>query len=573
MILQALNDLYDRIPDAPPYGFARKPVSFTLLLDARGQLLDVQDERTPEAKRLVPKSLIVPDIMQKRAVNVLPNLACDNSAYVLGRDNKDNPRRAELCFASFRRLHRRLANDLCQPAANAAAAFLDSWEPERAIGLKQADELLGGGNIVFRLQGAHEYLHDLPSVAEWWQRFLDEDGEAGVAECLVTGRTARIARLHPAIKGVRGCQTTGGSLVSFNLDAFESYGKQQNRNAPIGRAAAFRYVSAVNWLLDRRNDRVVQIGDATTVFWTAKPSPVEDVFGDLLNTPEDLSRLETLEAILNTVARGRHPPELGDGSTPFYVLGLSPNAARISVRFWLMSSAEEILRRVARHFEDLRIVQRWPSDRALPPLWLLLRQLAARGDDQNIAPLLAGATTRAILGGGAYPAMLLECAIRRIRAHDDGGQRGGDAVSYLRASLIKAYLNRKLRLHNRKEVTVSLDPTRTDPAYRLGRLFAVLEIVQRDALGDPGASITDRYYSSASATPAVVFPRLIRLSQHHLGKLDSPHRISRERLIQDICDGLAAFPAHLGLEDQGLFALGYYHQKKNVYTKKDAKGE
>ena len=566
MILQALNELYARIPGSPEYVYATKPVSFTFVLDRNGALVDVQDERSAEGKRPAPKRLDVPDILQRRSVKIMPNLACDNSAYVLGRDDKENPERARLCFESFKALHARLAQDVPQPATTAVAAFLATWDPARTDELKYKEDLVGGANICFRLSGTREYLHDAPGVAAWWRSYVGSQKAGVVGQCLISGLQQPIAKLHPPVKGVRDAQTMGAGIVSFNLEAFESYGKEQNLNAPVGEEAAFRYAVALNHLLARDSRRRIQIGDATTVFWTEKPEPIEDVFGLLIHPPEDADQNARLIALLHAVRAGLHPPEMGNPSTKFYILGLSPNGPRLAVRFWLVSSVEEIAQRVARHFEDLRIIPQWPSDRPYSPLWLLLKQTAVQGKDENIPPTLAGAAMRSILTGTLYPRMLLQAVVRRIRAEE------GD-VSYLRVSLIKACLNRQFRNEgNREEVPVSLDMNRKEPAYRLGRLFAVLEKVQADALGDPNATITDRFYAAASATPAVVFPRLVRLSQHHLAKLEGGLRVVREKLVQEIADALDGFPPHLGLEDQGLFAIGYYHQKKDLYTKKEAKG-
>jgi CRISPR-associated protein Csd1 len=570
MIIQALSDLYEAIPDVPRYGYARKPVSFTLLLDDTGNLIEIQDERSTEGNRVIPKYLNVPDVPKNRTSGIQPNLACDNASYVFGCNGKGSDARAVMCLNSFRELHAHLATEVDDPSTRAVRRFLESWDPEQITGLTYREDILAGGNLVFRRLGTHVHLHDVPGVAEWWWQHVQEELGEKRGQCLVTGKRCTIPLLHPGIKGVRDAQATGAGIVNFNLKAFESYGKKQNHNAPVGYEQVLRYTTSLNWLLNIENNRKKQIGDATTVFWTAKPAPIESLFGELLDPPEDAEINQRLGAILDGMREGRISEDLGDVHTPFYVLGLSPNAARLSVRFWLVSTINEVARRIAEHVQDLHIIPQWPSDeqRPFPPLWLLLRQTAVQGKSENVSPILAGSMMQAILSGKPYPLSLLQSVIQRVRA-----DASTDRVNYLRAALIKASLNRRYRANQQEEITVALDVERKDPGYCLGRLFAVLEIVQRDAVGDPNSSITDRYYAGASANPAVSFPRLIRLSQHHLAKLDPGPRIGRERAIQAIADQIDEFPRFLALNEQGLFALGYYHQKKALYTKKTTNTE
>jgi CRISPR-associated protein Csd1 len=360
-------------------------------------------------------------------------------------------------------------------------------------------------------------------------------------------------------------------LVSFNEPSFCSYGKEQGANAPVSEAAAFAYCNALNLLLGRDRQRL-QIGDATTVFWTDQPktgsdeAPADELVSFLLDTakqqPQDPVLKEQIRRALEKAANGQlAKDDLGDAATPFYILGLSPNASRLSVRFWMQSTLGEITERLQRHIRDMAIVRQWDEtakhpDPEIPSVWQLLRQTARESKD--IPPLLGGALMQAILGGGDYPDALASAILRRIKADRD--------INYLRACALKAWLVR----NHQQPIKPMLDETNTNPGYLLGRLFAALEKAQQDALGDVNAGIRDRFYASASSTPRAVFPRLLKTYSHHVAKLEGGQKVVREKLVQDVLAPIQTFPAHLTLEAQGLFALGYYHQRKAFFTRKDA---
>ena len=389
---------------------------------------------------------------------------------------------------------------------------------------------------------------------------------------LVTGEILPIDRLaEPAIKGVNGARPSGAKLASFNLDAFKSYGKKQTYNAPVSKKATFQYCNALNALLGgRQSDRHrVVIGDATTVFWTERKTVTESLFARFLSgdIESDLNA-ETeqapvlhahLEAFLEVIRKGDGAPvdeALGDNpSTKFFILGLSGNVARLAVRFWHVGTIAQMLDRLRTHFEALSIQQSCARDPEFPSPRALLSQTAR--ETKDVPPLLSGALMRAILNASPYPLALYSAVIRRFRADH--------TVNYLRAAIIKAILTRNFN----KTITVNLDTERTDPAYLLGRLFAALEKTQKDALPGINATIRGRFYSAASATPGVVFPRLLRIYQHHLAKLDGARKVTRDRLLQSIHAPLKSYPAHLNLEEQGLFAIGYYHQRQAFFTKKE----
>ena len=557
MILQGLKEYYDRKAADPdsgiaPLGWERKEIPFLIVLAEDGSLVRVEDTQETVGKKKRAKPFLVPQSV-KRSSGVAANLLWDNVEYVSGVVCKGKPDRVAAQHADFLS---RLASLSGCPSVDSILAFLKSPDfRERLDGQSAWKEATESCAFVsFQIAG-----HDVPVFREP-DVIARIDALAGDSEttsvCLVSGERDTIADLHPAIKGVLGTNTTGGNIVAFNFPAASSFGKSQGFNAPVGRRAAFQYTTALNTLLGKDSRQKMQVGDATTVFWSSEKSTLEDEFADLFREPQkdDPDRgVDAVERLLGSVRSGAYVHE--GGTARFYVLGLSPNAARIAVRFWHEGTVAEMEKRFADWFESLRIVH-GPKDREHLSLWRLLCSIAPLGKSENVPPNLAGAVMRSILDGTPMPASLLPAAIVRIKAERD--------ITYPRAKLIKAFLNRN---HERK-LTVSLDKNNTDVGYRLGRLFAVLEKIQQAAI-NPTATIRDRFYASASATPAAVFGNLMRLSGHHLSKLDADKkglRIWLEKQVEEIVSGLSAFPAHLSLEEQGMFAIGYYHQRS---AKKD----
>ncbi|MGE4290685.1 MAG: type I-C CRISPR-associated protein Cas8c/Csd1 [Desulfovibrio sp.] len=569
MILQALCEYYDRLRADPASGvaepgFAPQNVHFAIEISSEGELLRLIDLRDREGKRLVPRRMLLPSLGIKRASGILANFLWDNASYTLGLDAKGKPERTRQCFEAFAKQTAELCAGLDDPGVAALRAFLASWSPEQAAERFKAEEI-EGANFVFRLTGENAFLHERPALRKAWNDRVSSAGIAGTM-CLVTGRTAPPARLHPAIKGVRGAQSSGAALVSFNLDAFTSYGKEQNYNAPMSEDAAFAYTTALNHLLRYENNHKLQLGDASTVFWTERESPVEHFLAAFMGNagPQDESAeeggdVQAVHDFLDAVRQGRMPDIMDEPDMRFYILGLAPNAARISVRFWHVDSVAGFLDKLGAHFRALEIA-RHDNDRDFPPVWMLLRTIAAQGKEENIPAPLAAGLMRAVLTGADYPRALLGVLLMRIRADK--------IINYLRAALIKACLVRNHHL----EVTVALDRERKDEAYRIGRLFAMLELAQIKAIG-PGAGIRDRFYGAASTTPLTVFPRLLQLYGHHLQKLRKGefggYAVSIDRELVDILSEINCFPCHFGMEQQGLFALGYYHQRKDFFTKRE----
>ncbi|POQ98712.1 type I-C CRISPR-associated protein Cas8c/Csd1 [Alkalispirochaeta sphaeroplastigenens] len=574
MILQELYTYYQRLNGDPgsgiaPPGYSPQNISWALVLDNDGNLVQIQDIRDTTGNKPRSVSMVVPEAVVK-SVNIAANFLWDNTGYVLGADEKENPKRCLKTFEAFRAWNHEIGDGIDDEGMQAALRFLDAWDPANAPSVEGWAEIVGT-NLVFRLEGERRYIHERPLVRDaWinaWTSGANDRGDEPLQEqvCLITGRRTNIARLHNKIKGVRNAQTMGAAIVSFNRDSFRSYGKTKGLNAPVGTNAAFAYTTALNHLLRFDSRQKIQIGDATTVFWAERTTPVENFLGFVIDPREtNLSDGETAASVgtyLQSIRSGKRPEGI-DESIRFHILGLAPNASRLAVRFWHSGTVADLDKALGQHFRDLEIVREYENELEFPGIWHLLIETAPQHKSENIKPTLAGAMTRSILTGAAYPSYLLAALVDRIRA--DG------KIGYYRAALIKAVLTRNARIQSKPmEVTKVLNESSTNVAYRLGRLFAVLEKAQTEAIPGANATIKDRFYSSASATPGVVFSQLLRMNQHHLAKLEQGPKVFKEKLIQEIVDGIDRFPSHLSLEDQGMFALGYYHQRKAFFTKSE----
>jgi len=590
MILQALNRYYERLieqqaEDVAPAGCSPEKISFEILLTPDGEVAQGNDIRDTSGKKPLPRMLNVPQA-EKRTVGIKSNLLWDKTSYVLGVSNTS--KRADKEHEAFVELHETVLAGEDDPGLKALLSFLRGWSPDQFEARGFPADMVDA-NLVFRMDGEHCFLHDRPASRAVRARLLagdaGQEAEASGAVCLVSGEVAPVARLHPAIKGVNGAQSSGASIVSFNLDAFTSYAKSQGDNAPVSEPAAFAYTTALNYLLRRgeHNRQRLQVGDASVVFWAEaadaqQASAAEDLFASLLSPPaDDASEAARVRAVLDRIAKGRPVADLAPNLEPgtrMYVLGLAPNASRLSVRFWQVDTLGVLAGRIAQHAEDLHLEPLpWRTE---PSVWRLVLATApsrdGRAKSEDVPPLLAGEFMRAILSGGPYPRSLLANTIMRFRADGD--------ISGLRVALCKGVLARERRRDIRtseEEIPVSLDKQSTQPGYLLGRLFAVLENVQRAALGGQvNATIRDRFYGAASATPASIFPVLLRNTQNHLGKLRKERMgqaVNLEKDIREIVGGLPdQFPRSLKIEDQGRFAIGYYHQSQSYFTRRDAAG-
>lgn len=591
MILAALNNYYERLLESDPEnisppGYSLEKISYAIVLAPDGSVVDVHDIRDTSGKKPRARGISVPQ-PGKRTVGIASNFLWDKTSYVLGVSATS--KRAEQEHAAFKSLHREALVGDPDVGLRAMLAFLDTWTPphfkENPAFLKQGEEFLDS-NVVFRLDGDQGYLHERAAARAARAKLLRGDGAATSGRCLVTGIHAPLARLHPAIKGVNGAQSSGASIVSFNLESFASFGKIQGGNAPISEQVALAYTTALNHLLrhDSHNRQRLQIGDTTMVFWAQASDRTQAEAGESLLAsffdPKDDESRETvkLRHVLEQVAQGlplrQLNPQLED-DTRIFVLGLAPNASRLSIRFWETGTLVTFASRLADHFNDLRLE---PSPWHTPPaVWRLLLATAPSRDGKaksdDVPPQLGGELTRAILTGSRYPRSLLSNVIMRFRA--DGEITGA------RVALCKGVLAREKRLGNNKfnegVLPVSLDPSNTDSGYLLGRLFSTLENIQRAALGKQiNATIGDRYYGAASATPACVFPLLIRNARHHLSRLrkDKPNfAVSLQKQIGEIIDLLGStFPKSLRIEAQGHFAIGYYHQTQARFARSEDRG-
>ncbi len=584
MILQALNSYYERVAadaesDMPPFGTSIEKVSFSLIIDDSGALKGVDDLREQSGKKRLPRKIPVPAAVT-RTSGVKANFLWDKAAYVFGADadgpTDDNKSR----FESFQALFQEVCQGIEDNAVNSVLAFLQQWDrmkAESVLAKYHPWDDLCNANFVFRLDGVPGYIHERNLIREAWLKHIQQSNNAPHIQCMVNGeKNVPQARVHTPIKGVRGGQTSGGYIVSYNATAFVSYGQDK---AAVSEMSAFAYTTALNALLSSNSRQHIVIGDMTLVFWAEKPSPAEDIFADLFDPPEiepnaskeshdDQETAKKIHGLLHAVKGGRRVtdiiPDLDD-SVRFYILGLSPNAARLSIRFWEVDSFGNLLKRISRYFDQLSITRQFNNEPEYPPLWRLLCQTAALGKSENVSPVLAGSMARAILTDSRFPQNLLPLVLQRIRSEHN--------ITYFRAALLKAYLIRNSTATNLKEVSMTLDVERTDGPYLLGRLFSVLEKAQEEAIPGANATMKDRYLSSASATPGLVFHMILKNSTNHIAKLrKDPEKTGKatyfEKLIQEIVDKFDAFPSTLPAEAQGLFMIGYYHQRKNFFTKK-----
>lgn len=586
MILTSLVNYYHRLateldsttnnPKVPPYGFSEEKIGYILVLDRNGNLVDVIPNLTAD-KKPKAKLMNVPR-PEKRTSGIKSNFLWDKTAYVLGvESNKDKATAkehpfvlSEKTFAAFKKYHLKHLTDIEDQGLQAIVKFLNNWQPAQFAQSICPLKLLDS-NIVFKLDGEQQLIHQRPAAQQLWETLLDDNNaEQGI--CLITGEKAPIARLHPAIKGVLGGQSSGGAIISFNQEAFSSFNKTQGDNAPVSEQAAFAYTTALNYLLRRENRHCLTIGDTSTVFWAEAENSEQAAFaeeimwGSLEPPADDEQESSKIFNILDQVRKGRPLPEIDpklSAKTQFFILGLAPNASRISIRFWLKTDFGRLAKNLANHWADLALE---PCPWKKPPsLYSLLLQTtpldktSKKGKAENISPILAGELAAAIFNDTPYPTTLLSKVISRFRA--DG------QITGLRVAMVKAVLQRKYRKGLIKQgVPMGLDKNDENNAYLLGRLFAILETIQYQALGDVNANIVDRYYASASTVPFSVFPRLIAGSKYHLARIrkDNPGKaVNLDRDLGTIIEKLnSSFPRRMNIEEQGRFTLGYHHQRQ-----------
>ncbi|WOF17326.1 type I-C CRISPR-associated protein Cas8c/Csd1 [Methanoplanus sp. FWC-SCC4] len=618
MIIESLCRYYDILANDESVsisrpGYSSAKVSFNLIISGEGELLNIIDLRSDD-KKPRPRMMDVPQ-QNSRANSVTPYFLCENAKYVFGVEKVKradyekkylykggcvlledgekevvltHPRSLE-CFEEFKKLHHSLLDVVNNPAAKGLLLFLDNWNPEDFVKNPKIDQykddILAGGNFVFQYERDDDYLHNSSDARRSWEKYNSVGSSKGaiVGQCLVTGESGPVARLHQKIKGVANAQSAGASIVSFNNDAFYSYGKDQSYNAPVGELAMFKYTTVLNHLLLSMDNRI-RIGDTTTVFWAETSDKTCENLANFFLNPRDASKdnkenadenqrvkdektLQIANDVLKKISRGHkiNSDDIKtDRDTRFYILGLSPNNARIAVRFWYMDSFGNFIERVSRHYLDMEIVRGDFDFRYISVRNLLRETVPESSDKGEVSPLLGGLMMNSILNGTAYPAQMYNAILSRVKVER--------SINYVRAGFIKAYLFRLSRsgLSSLDEslITMSLNEESQNVPYRLGRLFAVLEKVQGETNKDMGSTINSKYFSSASSTPAVVFPVLLKLAQHHIAK--SEWGFVSNKSIEEILSEVNEFPEYLNLEGQGMFMLGYYHQRKNFYKKKES---
>ena len=590
MILQSLVRCYDSLAAQGTLkrpGWSAVKVQWGLCLTADGQMESVQMLGTANEKgKLFPRMMFLPTPV-KRTSGKAASFLCDNAKYLLGitsemRSSEHTPsdskaiKDAGTCFRISAQRHHDLLDGVSCPMAQAILRFFDTWQPEKALQTpalqEHFDDLCKGGNLLFCLineLGTVTEAQNVPEIQAAWDASVSNSSErSAFGRCLVTGDEDTIAMLHPSIKGVVGAQSSGASLVSFNALAFESYGrnKGQGLNAPVGNHAAFAYGEALNYMLREKNYHSL-LGSATLVYWAeTAQSAYSDCFAALLGTNEDMTQ-NTLDGVMKAIRLGQglqweNVPL--DSRTPFYILGLSPNASRLSVRFFLQGTFGDFAANLARHQERLNIIRPSFDQRETLSAYSLLKETANPNSRDKLPPShLVGDLLRAILGDTPYPVSLLTQTELRIHAEHN--------VSRGKAAILKAWLLKNGSNPQYKEVIdVQLNEQTNYAPYVLGRLFAVLESLQQKANPGINATIMDRYFNAACATPSIVFPTLLKLAQSHLKKLDTGYFIYYDKQMTELCGRLTdSYPARLNLQDQGIFQLGYYHQKQKFFTKKE----
>lgn len=594
MILQALKDYYDRMAKEgkiAPLGWERKEIPFLVDLDESGRFTHFSDTRESDGKKLRPHTYLVPSLGEAKGSGTKANLFWENGEYFFGipMDSEKLDKQEKQYLAKVAERHeafvkkiQSLANGSESKILNAVLAFLENLDLDEITQNAEWEKIQKVPALfLFAVNGIP--VTDMTEIKDLVDS-CEQKGRPSKKQniCLVTGGKDVMAVLETPIVGVRNANTTGAHLISVNNEvtkngnggatpAFASYMKEQGANSPIGQRASFAYTTALNTLLSKDSRQKIQVGDATAVFWSDRGTSLEDHFSSFFaesgkDAPNALT--ESVKALYDSVHTGALVSEGNDAR--FFVLGLSPNSARISVRFWHQGTVREMSERFLRYFEDLRICRR-ESEKDDLSLKRLLVATAPLRDAEKISPVLAGSLVRSILEDLPFPPILLSETLRRTRTDSSPG------MLYPRAKLIKGYLNRYLRFYkktNERSLTVCLDKENKNIGYLLGRLFAVLEKIQLEAIPGITTTIRDKYYSAASSTPSSVFGNLLRLHFHHLAKLEEPRRIFFEQLIGEIISSFKSFPAHLSLNDQGYFAIGYYHQNRDFYTsRKDKSSE
>lgn len=597
MILQSLYEYTQRKGDElPADGFENKEIKFIIKIRADGSFVDLLDTR--EGKKW--KVFLVPQSVGRSGANSWQTafLLWDHYGYVLANpkplsenaSEKDKKKAVE----DARKQNETFVNKILSlpdsvkkdKGVSAVIKFYgenkkNGFDKVRTATNWEDCSKIPGCNMAFSLDGDTVLVAQREAVTAYVKancnaenKDSEEDEETKAVEgiCLITGKRETIARLHTATPILNG--KSNAKLVGFQKSSgYDSYGKEQSFNAPVSLKAESAYTKALNYLLKSERNHFL-LGQDTIVFWAEKTDPTydfEESFGGFFSqqskdNPDE--NVQEIKALFNEVNSGKI--SLVDSN--FYVLCLSPNAARISIRFWETGTIETFAKRIMQHFNDFEIVKA-PQAPEYLSLYQILVSTALQYKSENVPPNLYGDTARAIFEGTCYPRTLQQQCLRRIRAERK--------VTRERAAILKAYMNREKRIHgaNYKEVLVAVDKTNTNSGYLLGRLFAVLEKIQEDTHPNLNATITDRFYGAASTNPSTVFSQLLKLNKHHLSSYAESSKgikIKMENEIQEITDKIPAstgIPAHLNLDEQSMFSIGYYHERQSFFEKKDSESK
>lgn len=582
MILNSLCEYYDILSNdkdvkISPIGYSAAKVGYAIVLDNNGQISGVLDLRGASSKK-EGRKILVPE-QAGRTSGVFPYFLCDKPEYVLGLNDKGLKKHKE-----FKKYHLDKLKNIDTPDARAMRAFCESYDATNAESVIKDIKDFNKDLLCVFLNSDDEYIHNDPEIKNIWDKIRLEWYECFSGTCLLNGKEEeKIAKKHPAIRnfGAQGQVY----LTSFNATSYVSYGKTKDcSNAPISSNNAFKYTTILSYLLDLKNKQKIYLGDSTIVFWAQHPSPkYSEILNAFLNpsaksetnktddekTSDERSE-RTIKCVLNALKSGSNiqiDGEIIPSDTDFYILSLAPNNSRISVRFFHKNTFGNLITKIWQHNEDMEIIGQNNKGEKSLPLWLLLKETVHNGSKEKASsPLLAGKIFSAILTGSPYPSSLFSTIIERARTDPN--------ISTVKASIIKACLIRKYRVTNNKleeKITMSLNEELKEPAYLLGRLFAVLEQAQWKALGNINSGIKERFFASAASTPRRIFPQLLKNAQNHLAKSENPVWI--EKKIGEIMADIDNFPMQLNLDDQGMFMLGYYHQRQALFTKKEENKE
>lgn len=576
MILQALVAYYNKLAargEISKPGWAKAKISWAIELGDDGSVLGILPLKveSPDGKKQIPREILLPAPVKKTS-GERSNFLWENAEYLLGVQTKEDGGKTAKRFVTAKELHDSLFADVHTPVAEAIKAYFAACDPAAIASMLPdgcMDELRKGANLTFLYQ--NRFPGEFPELCAAWDAHYGGEKIGETFVDVVTGEVVVPEATHPSIKNVQDAQPSGAALVSFNAEAFESFGRKQNLNAPMGKETAFAYTSALNSLTGDKDHRQ-HIGDMTVVYFAEDAEPVyQDVMDLCFAGSDDRVTDAELHSILQNIAAGKQTDFAGKTLSPddrFYLLGISPNASRLSVRCFRQSSFGDVISRIKQHYDDIAIVTDNRSKWVDIPLWALLRETVnPNANDKTPAPQMAGDTLRAVLTGGRYPETLYRRTLLRIRAEHD--------ITRGTAAIVKGYLlrntkHRKDYAYIKEASTMALNETSNYTPYVLGRLFSTLEAVQSAANPGINTTIKDKYFNSACATPAAVFPVLLKLANSHLKKLGGGLAVNYSKQIGALVARLeTAFPKTLSLEEQGAFILGYYHQTQKRFEKKN----